>query len=77
MARQSGKTSWPVYRTDSDGGPGDLPPPIPDGVDRADVQGVADGYGPLLHRCYAVRLTASQARTGRRFPIRHRKTATF
>jgi hypothetical protein len=44
----------PVYRRDEPGGPGDLPPPLPDGADTAQVQGLADGYGPMLHRCYAV-----------------------
>lgn len=46
----------PVYRHDEEGDAGDLPPPLPDGVDRTDVQGLADGYGPLLHRLYAVRV---------------------
>jgi hypothetical protein len=50
----------PVYRYDHDGGPDDLPPPLPDGVDRENIQGVADGYGPLLHRRYAVRVTGSR-----------------
>jgi hypothetical protein len=50
----------PVYRRDDEGGPDDLPPPIPDGVDRKNVQGLAEGYGPLLHRLYAVRVTGSQ-----------------
>jgi hypothetical protein len=47
----------PVYRRDEEGGaPADLPPPLPDGADHRDVQGLTDGYGPLLHRCYAVRV---------------------
>lgn len=50
----------PVYRRDGEGGPADLPPPIPDGVDRENIQGLADGYGPLLHRRYAVHLTDSR-----------------
>lgn len=50
----------PVYRRDDEGGPGDLPPPLPDGVDRENVQGLADGYGPLLHRRYAVRVVDSR-----------------
>jgi hypothetical protein len=50
----------PVYRRDEEGGPGDLPPPLPDGIDTGDVQGFADGYGPLLHRTYAVRVTDSR-----------------
>ncbi len=46
----------PVHRRDEPGGPGDLPPPLPDGVDRDGIQGLADGYGALLHRRYAVRV---------------------
>jgi hypothetical protein len=46
----------PVYRRDEEGGPEDLPPPLPAGVDPVDVQGLADGYGPLLRRLYAVRV---------------------
>jgi Domain of unknown function (DUF1990) len=46
----------PVYRHDEDGGPDDLPSPLPDGVDGDGVQGLADGFGPLLHRRYAVRV---------------------
>ena len=49
----------PVYRRDEEGGPDDLPPPLPDGVDRENIQGFADGYGPLLHRRYSVRVTGS------------------
>jgi Domain of unknown function (DUF1990) len=51
----------PVYRRDEDGGPDDLPPPIPDGVDTDDVQGLTHGYGPLLHRRYAVRVVDSRS----------------
>ena len=50
----------PVYRQDEEGGPDDLPPPVPDGVDSEGIQGLADGYGPLLHRRYTVRLTDSR-----------------
>lgn len=46
----------PVYRKDEDGGPEDLPPPVPDGVDRDGIQGLAHGVGPLLHRRYTVRV---------------------
>ena len=46
----------PVYRRDDEGGSADLPPSLPDGVDRDGVQGLADGVGPLLHRRYAVRM---------------------
>lgn len=51
----------PVYRREEDGGPDDLPPPIPDGVETDDVQGLADGCGPLLHRRYAVRVVGSRS----------------
>jgi len=46
----------PVYRRDEPGGPEDLPPPLPEGVDRNDVQGLGDGHGALLHRRYSVRV---------------------
>ena len=46
----------PVHRRDEEGGPDDLPPPLPDGVDRDGVQDHTAGYGPLLHRRYAVRV---------------------
>ncbi len=46
----------PVYRRDEEGGPEDLPPPLPDGVGRDGVQWYTDGYGALLHRRYAVRV---------------------
>ena len=51
----------PVYRREEDGGPDDLPPPLPDGVETGDVQGLADGYGTLLHRRYAVRVVDSRS----------------
>jgi Domain of unknown function (DUF1990) len=46
----------PVYRLDEEGDTGDLPPPLPDGVAGEGIQGLADGYGALLHRRYAVRI---------------------
>ena len=49
-----------VTPRDEVGGPQDLPPPFPDGADRDDVQGVPDGYGPLLHRRYAVRVEGAR-----------------
>src|ERR1700684_3869302 len=33
-----------------------LPPPYPDGVDDAEVQGADAGYGPLFHRRYRTRI---------------------
>ena len=50
----------PVRRLDEDGGQDDLPPPLPEGVLADDVQGVPAGYGPLLHRLYAVRVVGSR-----------------
>jgi hypothetical protein len=50
----------PVRRLDEDGGPDDLPPPLPDGVPADDVQGVPDGHGALLHRRYSVHVVGSQ-----------------
>ncbi len=53
-------TSWrymwrttPLYRSHEDGAwPEDAPPPLPDGVSHDEIQGVADGAGPLFHRRY-------------------------
>jgi hypothetical protein len=53
-------TSWvyiwrttPLHRRQGDGAlPEDLPPPLPAGVDLAEVQTPQDGTGPLLHRRY-------------------------
>jgi hypothetical protein len=53
-------TSWrylwrttPLYRSEEDGTwAEDAPPPLPDGVDRSEVQGVGTGAGPLFHRRY-------------------------
>ena len=58
------KTGWdylwrttPMTRRDQAGSvPGDAPPPLPDGTDRSDHQGVEDGYGPLMHRRYVARI---------------------
>jgi hypothetical protein len=52
----------PVHRRDEEGDSGDLPPALMDGVGDDDVQGLAEGYGPLLHRSYAVHVT--DARVG-------------
>ena len=37
-----------------------LPPALPDGVDRSEVIGVEDGYGPLFHRRYSTRIRELQ-----------------
>jgi hypothetical protein len=55
-------TSWrylwrttPLYRDEAEGSwPEDAPPPLPDGVDRQDVQWLGDGAGPHFHRHYSV-----------------------
>jgi Domain of unknown function (DUF1990) len=48
----------PVHRRDEVGGLEDLPPALPDAVNTEGVQALADGYGPMLHRRYAVRVSA-------------------
>ena len=58
------KTGWdylwrttPMNRRDEAGcAEADAPPPLPPGTDRRDHQGVEDGYGPLMHRCYVARI---------------------
>ncbi len=58
------KTGWdylwrttPIDRRDE---PGcvfeDSPPPLPPDADRTEHQGVEDGFGPLMHRCYVARI---------------------
>ncbi|HEV2858498.1 MAG TPA: DUF1990 family protein [Solirubrobacterales bacterium] len=37
----------------------DAPPPLPPGFDHPELQGWEDGVGPLLHRIYRTRFTAS------------------
>ena len=57
-------TSWrylwrttPLHRDEAEGSwPEDAPPPLPDGVDRDDVQWLGDGAGPHFHRHYSVRI---------------------
>jgi hypothetical protein len=50
----------PVHRVDEVGGPEDLPPPLPDGVERDGLQPADEGYGTLLHRRYTVRIEGAQ-----------------
>ena len=38
----------------------DAPPPLPAGVDTRDVQTTPDGYGPLYHRRYRVRIQGAK-----------------
>lgn len=33
----------------------DMPPPLPAGIDRSDLQGVEQGVGPLMHRSFTTR----------------------
>jgi hypothetical protein len=56
-------TSWhylwrttPMHRSEEGGSRDDLPPPLPEGFARDDVQTVADGVGPLFHRLYRARI---------------------
>jgi len=57
-----GLTSWrymwrttPFHRGEREGSASeDSPPPLPDGVERREVQGAEQGYGPLFHRRYSV-----------------------
>jgi uncharacterized protein (UPF0548 family) len=57
-------TSWrylwrttPLYRSEEDGTwAEDAPPPLPDGVDWSEVQGVDTGAGPLFHRSYVAQI---------------------
>lgn len=39
--------------------PADAPPPLPTDADRADIQPIEDGVGPLLHRLYRTRIITS------------------
>jgi len=40
--------------------PADEPPPLPPGIDRSGHQGIEDGHGPLMHRCYVARIADGQ-----------------
>lgn len=60
-------TSWrylwrttPLYRHEVEGSWNDhAPPPLPDEVEREDIQRVGDGSGPHFHRQYTVRIDGS------------------
>ncbi len=62
------KTGWdylwrttPMHRSEEPGSvPADAPPPLPDGVDLRDMQGVEDGFGPLMHRRYVARVREAE-----------------
>ena len=57
-------TSWrymwrttPMHRSGAEGSrQEDMPPPLPDGVDRSGIQWPEDGAGPLFHRLYRARV---------------------
>ncbi len=62
------KTAWdylwrttPIDRREEAGSLAqDSPPPLPPGADRSEHQGVEDGFGPLMHRSYSVRIRAAK-----------------
>jgi hypothetical protein len=66
------KTGWdylwrttPMHRSEQPGAvPADVPPPLPPGTDRSDLQGVEDGVGPLMHRSFLVRVREAQLTAG-------------
>ena len=45
-----------MHRSEVAGDDADLPPPLPEGVRREDLQLPADGAGPLFHRRYEARI---------------------
>ncbi|MBW3607346.1 MAG: hypothetical protein KY463_03150 [Actinobacteria bacterium] len=51
----------PMHRREEPGSvPDDMPPPLPAGTDHTDVQGVEDGVGPLMHRCFTTRVREAE-----------------
>lgn len=62
------KTGWdylwrttPMRRTELAGSAAeDVPPPLPAGTDRTDLQGVEDGVGPLMHRTFVTAIRDAQ-----------------
>lgn len=62
------KTGWdylwrttPMTRVEHEGSPlTDMPPPLPPATDRRGVQGLEDGVGPLLHRCFVTRVREAE-----------------
>lgn len=49
----------PIHRSETVGDRSDLPPALPDGDSDDRIQQVRDGYGPMLHRTYGVRIAGS------------------
>jgi hypothetical protein len=59
LTRVSWRYLWrttPVRRRETEGDARDLPAPIPPEVLDDDVQRIEDGVGPMLRRCYRVRI---------------------
>jgi Domain of unknown function (DUF1990) len=62
------KTGWdylwrttPMDRHEEPGTvPRDMPPPLPADTDRREHQGIEHGFGPLMHRCYVVRIREAE-----------------
>ncbi len=53
-------STTPVHRWEMIGSwPADAPPPLPPGTDPAELQGVGEGVGPLVHRIYRTRIVGS------------------
>ena len=51
----------PMHRHEEAGSvPDDMPPPLPPGTDRGELQGVEDGVGPLMHRCFTTRVREAE-----------------
>jgi hypothetical protein len=59
---------WCTRRVHRVEGPGsvavDLPPPLPSGTELGELQGLSDGVGPLMHRCYVMRVRDSELTAG-------------
>ncbi len=66
------KTGWdylwrttPMHRLEEAGNAAeDVPPPLPPGTDRTDLQGIEDGVGPLMHRRYVTRVRDAELTAG-------------
>lgn len=59
VARVTWRYLWrttPMHRSESAGGPEDLPDPVPDEFCDDRIQLIGDGVGAMLHRRYAVRV---------------------
>lgn len=54
----------PLHRSDGKGDESDLPPEMPPDAVDAQVQLVSDGYGPMFHRVFRVRVAAANLDAG-------------